>query len=350
MTATLTLNAALIATVVWGLALYGVRLIRHKRLRENIEAYLYLLPAASVLLVFWFIPVVLSVIISFTDWAGASRFHTVKWVGIANYVKAAGDTDFHKVLYNTINYVLYSVPLTLIGALVIAMVMNSNIRGRNFFRTIYFLPFITTWVAVSVVFRYVFNQHFGLANHILHTLHLPGFAWLNEPRGIFEMILRGGLGIPLPDRLHPLLAGPSLSMFTIILTSVWRDLGYFMVIFLAGLQNIDRSYYEASEIDGASRWQQFRHITWPLLSPTTFFILIISMIGAFKVFVPMFIMTPDGGPDRTTMSLVFYLYKVGFAVDRDMGYASAIAYILFGIILVLTIIQNRVFGRRVHYS
>ncbi|MCX7716924.1 MAG: sugar ABC transporter permease [Candidatus Sumerlaeaceae bacterium] len=350
MSTSFTVNAALVAIALWGLALFGVGRIRNSRVRENLEAYLYLLPAASVLLVFWFIPVVLSIIISFTDWQGASRFSTVRWVGAANYIRAAGDEAFHKVLYNTINYVIYSVPLTLLGALGVAMVMNSNIRGRNVFRTIYFLPFITTWVAVSVVFRYVFNESFGLANYILHSLHLPGFGWLSEPRGIFEMFLRGALGIPLPDKLHPLLAGPSLAMFTIILTSVWRDIGYFMVIFLAGLQNIDRSYYEASEIDGASRWQQFRHITWPLLSPTTFFILIISMIGAFKVFVPMFIMTPNGGPDRTTESLVFFLYKVAFAIDKDMGYASAIAYILFGIILALTLIQNRVFGRRVHYT
>jgi multiple sugar transport system permease protein len=139
-------------------------------------------------------------------------------------------------------------------------------------------------------------------------------------------------------------------MFTVILTSVWRDIGYFMVIFLAGLQNIDRTYYEAAEIDGASKTQQFRHITWPLLSPTTFFVLVIAMITAFKIFVPMYVMTPTGGPGSTTNTLVFYLFQQGFLGYQDLGYASAIAYVLFVIILLLTVIQNRVFGKKVHYD
>lgn len=340
----------LVACVVWAFALAAVSRIRKPRMRDNMEAYLYIAPAAAVLLVFWFVPVVFSIIVSFTDWTGASRFSTVNWIGPANYTRAVTDQDFLLILYNTINYVVYSVPLTIAGALVVAMLMNSKIAGRNGFRTIFFLPYITTWVAVSVVFRYVFNTHFGLANYLLNAIGLPGFDWLNDSRGIFEMMLRDGMGLPLPQNWHPLLAGPSLAMFTVILTSVWRDVGYFMVIFLAGLQNIDRSYYEASEIDGASPAQQFRHVTWPLLSPTTFFIMIISMITAFKVFVPMFIMTPTGGPGRTTETLVFYLYKVGFLGYKELGYASAVAYILFAIILLLTVMQNRFFGKKVHYE
>jgi multiple sugar transport system permease protein len=164
------------------------------------------------------------------------------------------------------------------------------------------------------------------------------------------MLLRDALHLPLPATMHPLLAGPSMAMFAVILTSVWRDIGYFMVIFLAGLQNIDRSYYEAAEIDGATGPQRFRHVTWPLLSPTTFFVLIIAMITAFKVFVPMYIMTPNGGPGRTTETIVFYLYKIGFLGYRELGVASAVAYILFVIILLLTLVQNRILGRRVHYD
>jgi multiple sugar transport system permease protein len=341
----------LLLCVLWGLGLWSLRFLRPGALRENLEAYLYLAPAGLLLLVFWFIPVGLSVVISFTNWTGASRFDNVDWVGLAHYRRAlTEDPNFMQVLWNTLNYVLYSVPLTMAGALGVAVLLNRPVKGRGLFRTIYFLPFITTWVAISVVFKYVFNEQVGLANHLLELIGGPRLGWLNESRGIFDLLLRDYFGIRIKGELHPMLAGPSLAMFTVILTSVWRDIGYFMVIFLAGLQNIDRTYYEAAEIDGASKLQQFRHITWPLLSPTTFFVLIIAMITAFKIFVPMYVMTPTGGPGSTTNTLVFYLFQQGFLGYQDLGYASAIAYVLFVIILLLTIIQNRVFGKKVHYD
>lgn len=339
--------------LVWGCALYGVRFIKWRAFRENIEAYIYLAPAALLLLAFWFIPVVMSIAISFTDWTGASRLDTVNFTGTKNYLQALQDPNFIQVFWNTANYVMWSVPMTLIAALSIALLLNNKISGSGVFRTIYFLPYVTTWVAVSVVFKYVFNEQFGLANYMLETLGLPTFGWLNESRGVIEMAVTSFcsmVGIAAPEKWHPILGGPSMSMFTIILTSVWRDLGYFMIIFLAGLQNIDRSYYEAAEIDGATRLQKFTNVTWPLLSPTTFFIMIISLITAFKVFVPQFIMTPTGGPGRTTETLVFYLYREGFMGYKQLGYASAVAYILFSIILVLTLVQSRYFGKRVHYD
>ena len=341
---------SLVALALWACAMYAIRYIRKPRMRENIEAYLYLLPAGVILITFWFFPVIFSIIISFTDWVGAAKLSDVHWVRFENYTRALTDPDFRQVLYNTINYVVYSVPLTIVTSLIVAMMMNSRLRAQGVFRTIYFLPYVTTWVAISIVFKYIFNEQFGLLNYFLSELGLPTFGWLNESRGIIEMFLRDGLGLPLPEQMHPLLAGPSLAMFAIILTSVWRDTGYFMVIFLAGLQNIDKTYYEAAEIDGASPWQKFRNITWPLLSPTTFFIAIISMIAAFKVFVPMYIMTPTGGPGRTTQTLVFYLYQTGFQGYKELGYAAAVAYVLFVIILILTILQNRVFGKKVHYE
>ncbi|PKO20087.1 sugar ABC transporter permease [candidate division BRC1 bacterium HGW-BRC1-1] len=347
----MTTAITILLLIFWGVALWATRFIKNKRLQEITEAYLYLSPAAVLLAVFWFIPVIFSIIVSFTDWSQlGDSLSTVDWVGAKNYVRAVQDDDFMVVLYNTINYVVYSVPLTVAVALFVAMLMNAKLRAKGAFRTIYFLPYITTWVAISIVFKYVFNEHFGLANYYLERMGIPALGWLSESRGIIELLLRDGLGVPLPQHMHPLLAGPSLAMFTIIITSVWRDTGYFMVIFLAGLQNIDRSYYEAAEIDGASIRQQFRHVTWPLLSPTTFFVLIISMITAFKVFVPMFIMTPTGGPARTTETLVFFLYKIGFMGYRELGYAAAIAYILFAIILVLTLVQNRIIGKKVHYD
>jgi len=319
---------------------------KHKLLKQNLEAYTYLLPAVLVLAVFWFFPVILSILISFTNWKGLDTWSTVKWVGITNYKNALGNEEFRQALLNTFHYALLSVPLTMIVSLAAALLLNSQIQGRGFFRTVYFLPFVTTWVAISIVWRYFYHRDFGLANYFLKSAGLPSLQWLSEPRGIFSMIL-APLGIRLK---RSVLSGPSLAMFSIILTSVWRMIGYYMIIFLAGLQNIDKSYYEAAEIDGASGWQKFLHITFPLLSPITFFILIISMIASFKVFVPMLIMTPNGGPDNTTTTIVFHIYEKGFQGLWLMGYASAIAYILFVIILIITLCQNWIFGRRVHYG
>ncbi len=335
-------------------------------LRENLEAYTYLLPAGIILFIFWALPVLLSLVISFRNWTALDTWETTKWTGFSQYARALNDEDFRQSFWNTVNYVIYSVPPTLVLALAAAMLLNTKIKGRAFFRTAFFLPYVTTWVAISIVWKYFFHREFGLANWFLmffsdNLLHLNTtwrLDWLAEPRGIWEMffgwilegvgILGEGQGRTLSFP-HPLLQGPSLAMFSIVITSVWRDIGYFMIIFLAGLQNIDKSYYEAAEIDGANAWQKFRRITFPLLSPITFFLLIISMIGAFKVFVPILVMTATGAPDNTTSTLVFYLYEKGFR-SWLFGYASAVAYILFLIILVMTLLQNRVFGRRVEYG
>jgi len=336
------------------------------RLRENLEAYTYLAPAGIILLIFWALPVILSLLISFRNWKALDTMETTQWVGLSQYLRAFNDEDFRQCLWNTVNYVIYSVPPTLVLALGAAMLLNAKIKGRAFFRTAFFLPYVTTWVAISIVWKYFFHREFGLANwFLMFTSHdLLGLSttwrldWLAEPRGIWELlvgwILQGtGALDPIAARSfhlpHPLLAGPSLAMFSIVITSVWRDIGYFMIIFLAGLQNIDKSYYEAAEIDGAGAWQKFRTITFPLLSPITFFLLIISMIGAFKVFVPVLVMTGTGGPDNTTSTIVFYLYEKGFR-SWLFGYASAVAYILFIIILAMTLLQNRLFGRKVEYG
>ena len=326
--------------------------IANKDRREAAEAYLYLAPAGLLLLAFWFVPVAFSVFISLTDWASGSNFSTVKWVGFAQYAKAWSDPGFWSSLWNTLNYVVYSVPLTIGASLAVALALNNPlVKGRGALRTLYFLPYVTTWVAISIVFKYVFNEQFGLANGLLEAGGFPTLGWLGESRGIWEMAFGVGAGAPHGSAPpHALLAGPSLSMFTIIMTSVWRDTGYFMVIFLAGLQNIDRSYYEAAEIDGAGPWQRFRHVTLPLLGPTTLFVSIIALITAFKVFVPQYVMTPGGGPGKTTATLVYYVYELGFQGEFNLAYASAVAYILFFIILALTRVQDAVFGRKVHYD
>ncbi|HUT24600.1 MAG TPA: sugar ABC transporter permease [Sumerlaeia bacterium] len=328
-----------------------------RAISRNAEAYAYLAPAAVILAVFWVFPVLLSLFVSFTNWHGGDTLGDVKWVGLENYGMALRDPRFFKTLWNTVNYVLWSVPITIATSLAVALLLNLRVRGVALFRTAFFLPYVTTWVAISIVWSYFFQQNFGLANYVLDdVLGLGRLKWLNESRGVVEMAATGlghALGfVPAREALrfeNPLLQGPSLALFAIILTSVWRDVGYFMIIFLAGLQGIDRSYYEAASIDGAGPWKRFWSITFPLLSPVTFFVFIIAMIGAFKVFVPVLVMTPEGGPSKSTSTLVYFLYEEGFQSWR-LGYASAIAYILFVIILAMTLLQNRIFGRRVFYQ
>ena len=188
--------AWLVALVLWAVAMYLTPRIQNKRLRNNLEAWLYLAPAAAVLFAFWFFPVLFSLVISFTDWFGAAQFSEVKWTALENYKRALADERFIQVLYNTINYVVYSVPLTMAAALAVALLLNSQVRNRGIFRTLYFLPYVTTWVAIAVVFKYIFNEQFGLVNHLLDSAGLPVFGWLSEPRGVIELILLG-LGFQL---------------------------------------------------------------------------------------------------------------------------------------------------------
>lgn len=333
-----------------------------RKIRENLEAWGYITPALIFIVTFWFLPVLVSFAMSFGNVTALRPLDQMEFVGLRQYSRALHSEDFIQSFWNTANYVIFSVPLTLSVALCAALLLNRKIAGRGFFRTIYFLPYITTWVAISLVFRYLFHREFGLGNWLLGSIShdLLGLKetwrleWLGEPRGILEMALWQpifGHGVrSLPLGLEHIANGPSLSLFTILLTSVWRDVGYYMIIFLAGLQNIDKNLYEAAAIDGADGANQFRYITFPLLSPVTFFLTVISMIGAFKVFVPQFMMTPTGGPDNSTMPIVMYVYREGFTGEWKLSYAAAVAYLLTMIILFLTFVQNRLIGRRVEYG
>ncbi len=240
------------------------------------------------------------------------------------FVLAKESSDFLKSIFNTIYYVVLSVPTQIALALLIAVLLNKNIKLRSLFRTAYFIPFVTSVVAVSLVWQWMFNDQFGLLNYILSWFNLPKIAWLKEEVWT----------IP-----------------TIAIVSVWQHVGYTAVIFLAGLQNIDRSYYEAADVDGASSWQKFKFITWPLLSGTTFFIMIITMIGAFKVFSQIFILYQGlpGPVNKSGLTLVYYVFDAFYNQQR-MGVASAAAYILFMIILLLTMVQLYVGKKRVHYE
>lgn len=313
------------------------------RNRIWLSPYLYVLPALSVVIVFRIVPIISSFLASFTEYdiGGLHGF-----IALENYTRMFSDPRFWGSFANTVFFVVGVVPLGIVLPLLLALLLRGRLKGKSFYRTIYFLPVVTSAVAVSVVWTWLFNPEAGPINRILASLGMDPLMWLREPRGVFSLLLEP-LGLDLPG----LLAGPSLALVSLMIVSIWKSLGYNTVLFLAGLENIPGEYYEAAKLDGAGRWPVFRHVTWPLLSPTTYYVLIMSTITSFQAFALVYVMTPPpgGGPLGTTNLLVFYLYHKAF--DRfDIGYASAISVFLFAILLGLTILQRRLAGRRVVYE
>ncbi|MBS4016305.1 MAG: sugar ABC transporter permease [Candidatus Latescibacteria bacterium] len=315
----------------------------NKQFKAFLTGLAYLGPALIILLSFRIIPILFSVRISLYDWgmAGARKF-----VGFANYLQVLQDPIFWNSLLNTFWYALFTVPVMLFLSLVIAVLLNQKIKGLGFYRTLYYLPVVTSIVAVSIVWKWLFNPDRGLLNYLLSLISVSPIRWLEDPRGLFAIVF-GALGIRLPS----VLAGPSIALCSLIIMSIWKGLGYNIVIFLAGLQNIPTQYYEAAKIDGAGPLRLFRNVTWPLLSPTTFYILIMSTIVAFEAFAQVWIMTgpPPGGPLGTTKVVMYYFYEQSFELWR-LGYGASIAFIAFLIILALTIFQRTVLEKRVHYT
>jgi len=310
-----------------------------RRTREALSAGLYLLPAISVLLAFRIVPILLSVRMSLYDWRMAGP---VDFLGLANYAAVLKDPGFWRSLLNTGWYIAFEVPVTLFLSLLIALLLNQRIRGLGIYRTIYYLPVVTSIVAVSVVWKWLLNPERGLLNYIISWFGAGGVRWLQDPRGLFEIVS----GANLPPALH----GPSVALLSLVIMGVWKALGYNIVIFLAGLQNIPRTYYEAARIDGAGRLRTFWKITWPLISPTTYYVLIMSCIAAFETFAQVWMMTsPPGGPLGTTRTVMYYFYENSFDLWR-LGYGASIAFIAFIIILLLTIFQRVFLEKRVHYG
>ena len=285
--------------------------------QEYRDGYIFILPWLLGFLIFVAGPMIASLLISFTRWEIVTPAH---WVGLEQYTKLFADDRFYLSLYNTAYYVFLGVPLHLLLALLAAMAMNLNIRGIRFYRTVYFLPSITPVVASSLLWLWIFNPEFGLANSALSALGLPRLFWLQDPR---------------------------LAKAAFIIMSFW-NIGGQMVILLAGLKGIPPALYEAAHIDGAGAWASFRNITLPMLSPAIFFNLILAIIGAFQVFTQAYIIT-QGGPENATLFYVLYLYRAAFENFR-MGYASALAWVLFIIILIFTYIQFKLSDRWVFYE
>lgn len=296
--------------------------------------YLYILPAMVIIFAFRVIPIILSFVVSFFDWKLTG---VEKWVGLDNYVKLFHDGEFIQSLGNTVWFVVMVVPLTVILSLFFATLLNNIKFLKGFFRTIYFLPYVTSMVAVSIVWKIIYQPRCGLLNYLLEGIGLEPLRWLNEPTGIFTLLFQN-FGLTIPDWM----GGPSLALFSIMILTIWKSLGYNTIIYLAGLQNISKEYYEASSIDGASKVRQFFNITVPLVSPTTYYVLMMTTIVTFQAFSQVYLMTgtPAGGPNGTTSLIVYYIYEAGF-IDLNFSYANAIALVLFAIILVLTLVQKR---------
>lgn len=285
------------------------------RLRGDLlTAYLFVLPVVVSLAVFLVGPIFYAFWISFFRFSFLSPEQST-FVGLANYIRLFHDPRFLKALANTSFYALGVVPVQIAVAFLLALIVDGQIKGKTFFRVVYFLPTVTSTVAVSVMFMYLFKND-GIVNMVLERLALPTVDWFHNVR------------FALPATM---------------VMAIWTTVGQLIVIYLAGLQDIPDELYAAADIDGASPWQKLRYITWPMLRNTTFFILIMSLIGTFQVFDQMYVISKgEGGPQDATLTVVFYLYRTAFK-EFNMGYAAAMAFVLFVIIFVLTLIQRRLF-------
>jgi len=291
-----------------------------REMRRQWSAYLFLAPTLLLFAVFTIVAVGYAFWLSFHQW---NILEPVKpYVGLANYARLLQDGQFGRAIVNTLVYTAASVPLTMGIGLLIALLLNTKIRARGFLRTLFYLPVITPLVIAAIVWRWVYNGDYGLLNYYLLQLGL-----ISEP-------LRW-------------LSDPALAMPAVIITTVWKGVGFAMVVYLAGLQSIPEDYYDAAKIDGADGFRRLKDITLPLLTPTTLFLAVISVLGALQVFTEIYIMT-SGGPLRSTTTIVYHIYTTAFR-NFDMGYAAAMAFGLFAMMFVFTLVQLRAMRSEVEY-
>ncbi len=286
---------------------------RRSRLREDLIGWSFAAPFVILFGIFLAGPILVSFVLSFTSFGLRDLRNPIgtTFVGLDNYIQLAGDETFRTALFNTAYFVVIGVPITLILGLFIANALNRGVtRLRTFFRVGYYIPVITSIVAIAVVWRFLLNPDVGLINMAMEAVGLSGPNWLGDP---------------------------VLAMPSIIAMAVWRNVGFAMIVFLAGLQSIPSSLYEAASIDGATRWQAFRHVTVPMLRPTILFLLVITTIGYLQLFEEPFVMT-DGGPLDKTLSVSMYMVQQGFTFFRQ-GYGAAIAYVLFLLVALVAFAQ-----------
>lgn len=285
---------------------------------QNVQGWLFIMPATLVFLVFVFAPMGVALFVSLHRW---NMMAPMEFVGLGNYARMFAAEQFWNAFRVSLLYALGTVPVTVILGLILAVMLNHIVHAIAFLRVMIYLPVITSMAAAAIVFQYIFEPTFGLANHLFVSVGLPRLMWLNDP---------------------------TQALVAVVIVGIWKRVGYNAIILLAGLQAIPRYYYEAATIDGASSLQMVRRITIPLLSPVTFFVTVMQIIASMRVFTSIVIMT-SGGPARGTDVLPYFLYRNAFQYFR-MGYASAIAYFLFAVIFLFTLVQF-VFGeKRVHYQ
>ena len=280
--------------------------------RKALVAYSFIAPNFLGFTIFTLGPIAFSFALAFIHWDGSNP---ITFAGLDNFWHLFSDSAFKVAFWNTILYTLLSVPLTMACALGLAILLNQKIPGRNFLRTAMFFPYVASLVAVAVVWNMLFNPEMGPVNMLLYTMgidprHLPRWA-----------------------------ADKNWAMLTVVLFGVWKSMGYYMVIYLAGLQGINRDLYEAASIDGAGAWQKFFYITLPQLGPTSLFVSVMLTIQSFKVFDQIYLLT-QGGPGTSTLVLVYHIYNEAF-ISWDLGYSSMVALVLFLVVLVVTILQFR---------
>jgi len=285
---------------------------------QALAGYVFIAPAMLIFFVFTLLPVGYAFYLSFTNY---DVFTRQDWIGAANYVDVFQDEFFVRAFWNTATYTVWSIPLSMGIGLGLALLLNQKLRGLGFYRTVYYVPVVTSMVAVAMIWIQLFDPLYGVISNALEAIGLKGVDWLGDP---------------------------NLAMPSIIAVSVWKVIGWNMLIYLAGLQGIPEYLKEAAAIDGATRWQTLWRVIVPLLAPTTFFIFVTSFIGAFQVFDQVYVMT-GGGPANATTTLVQQIYNSAFR-NFNMGYAAALSFVLFGIILVVSLVSIRSIRGEVAYQ
>jgi multiple sugar transport system permease protein len=286
--------------------------------RQAVAGYLFISPAMLIFFVFTLLPVAYALYLSFTNY---DVFTRMDWIGTRNYTDVFEDELFWRALWNTATYTVWSIPLSMGIGLGLALLLNQKLKGLGVYRTVYYVPVVTSMVAVAMIWIQLFDPLYGVVSNGLEAVGLKGIDWLGDP---------------------------NLAMPSIIAVSVWKVIGWNMLIYLAGLQGVPDYLKEAASIDGANRWQTFWRIILPLLQPTTFFIFVTSLIGAFQVFDQVYVMT-GGGPANATTTLVHQIYNAAFKA-LAMGYAAAMSFVLFGIILVVSLFSMRAVRGEVSYQ
>ncbi len=293
-----------------------------KRWKTLMQAAPFMLPSIVGMIVFSLLPIVISIVVSLTDWNGLDKLNAQtlgeRLCGLENYGAILRSVEFWNVLGHTVYYIVLYIPLVLVMSLFIASILNRNMRGIGVFRVLYYIPVLTSWVAASLIWKWVLSPQYGVINQLLGYLGVRGPEWLTDKFWAMPAIV------------------------------LWKDMGFYGLFLLSGLKAIDTGYYEAAQMDGAGKVRQFFSITLPLLTPSMFFCVIMALINAFQLFPQVQIMT-EGGPNGATQVMVERIYTYGFKYFR-MGYAAAYSWLLFVIIFVLTLVQMKLQKRWVYYE